>query len=220
VLLHLTRKERDDKYDSNQLRTEPWRPNQDDRRASRMLWSMMSKAAERSRRHRHDNNCCDPIACTVIYTAVYCTPLQGIFIMVLCFVYGCNLKSLRESCKFYRFRRRAVYKPCSLPCTRPCTTAVYNGRVHGPVGLIRCLRVRVVNTPCIHDLRVETVYTAVYTERVHGRVHDNVRGRISRVHGRGHVDGHGPCNGVQYTAVYIRPYMCTWPVHGRVTYGP
>ena len=32
MLLHLTRKERDDKYDSNQLRTEPWRPNQDDRR--------------------------------------------------------------------------------------------------------------------------------------------------------------------------------------------
>ena len=34
VLLHLTQKERDDKYDSNQLRTEPWRPNQDDRRVS------------------------------------------------------------------------------------------------------------------------------------------------------------------------------------------
>jgi len=41
VLLHLTRKERDDKYDSNQLRTEPWRPNQDDRRVSKMLWSMV-----------------------------------------------------------------------------------------------------------------------------------------------------------------------------------
>jgi len=49
VLLHLTRKERDDKYDSNQLRTEPWRLNQDDRRVSKMLWSMVSKAAERSR---------------------------------------------------------------------------------------------------------------------------------------------------------------------------
>jgi len=53
VLLYLTRKERDDKYDSNQLRTEPWRPNQDDRRVSKVLWSMVSKAAERSRRHRH-----------------------------------------------------------------------------------------------------------------------------------------------------------------------
>ena len=42
--MHLTRKERDDKYDSNQLRTEPWRPNQDDRRMSKMLWSMVSKA--------------------------------------------------------------------------------------------------------------------------------------------------------------------------------
>jgi len=31
------------------------------RKAGKMLWSMMSKAAERSRRHRHDN-CCDPIA--------------------------------------------------------------------------------------------------------------------------------------------------------------
>ena len=41
VLLHLTRKERDDKYDSNQLRTEPWRPNQDDRRVSKMLWSII-----------------------------------------------------------------------------------------------------------------------------------------------------------------------------------
>ena len=41
MLLHLTRKERDDKYDSNQLRTEPWRPNQDDRRVSKMLWSMV-----------------------------------------------------------------------------------------------------------------------------------------------------------------------------------
>ena len=28
---------------------------------SKMLWSMVSKAAERSRRHRHDNFC-DPIA--------------------------------------------------------------------------------------------------------------------------------------------------------------
>ena len=29
---HLTRKGRDDRYDLNQLRTEPWMPNQDDRR--------------------------------------------------------------------------------------------------------------------------------------------------------------------------------------------
>ena len=43
--MHLTRKERDDKYDSNQLRIEPWRPNQDDRRVSKMLWSMVSKEA-------------------------------------------------------------------------------------------------------------------------------------------------------------------------------
>jgi len=37
VLLHLTREERDDKYDLNQLRTEPWIPNQDERRVSKVL---------------------------------------------------------------------------------------------------------------------------------------------------------------------------------------
>jgi len=36
----------------NQLRTEPWIPNQDERQMSKMLWSMVLKAAERSRRHR------------------------------------------------------------------------------------------------------------------------------------------------------------------------
>jgi len=35
--------------------------NQDERRVSKMLWWMVSKAAERSRRHR-DDNCCDRIA--------------------------------------------------------------------------------------------------------------------------------------------------------------
>jgi len=59
--LHLARKERDDKCDLNQLRTEPWIPNQGEKRVSKMIWSMVSKAAERSRRHRHDN-CCNPIA--------------------------------------------------------------------------------------------------------------------------------------------------------------
>ena len=52
------------KNDLNQLKTEPWMPNQDERRVSKMLWSMVSKAAERSRRHRHDNNFCDAIALT------------------------------------------------------------------------------------------------------------------------------------------------------------
>ena len=55
MLLHLTWKERDDRYDLNQLRTEPWISNQDETQVSKMLWSMVSKAAERSRRHRHDN---------------------------------------------------------------------------------------------------------------------------------------------------------------------
>jgi len=32
----LTRKQRDDRYDLNQLRTEPWMPNQDERRVIKM----------------------------------------------------------------------------------------------------------------------------------------------------------------------------------------
>jgi len=58
---HLTRKQRDDRYDLNQLRTEPWIPNQDDRRVIKMSWSIVSKAAERSSRQMHDTFC-DPIA--------------------------------------------------------------------------------------------------------------------------------------------------------------
>ena len=37
LLLHLTRKERDDKYDLNQSKAEPWMPNQDDRRAEQYV---------------------------------------------------------------------------------------------------------------------------------------------------------------------------------------
>jgi len=58
---HLTRKQRDDRYDLNQLRTEPWIPNQDERRVIKMSWSIVSKAAQRSSRQRHDIFC-DPIA--------------------------------------------------------------------------------------------------------------------------------------------------------------
>jgi len=58
---HFTRKQRDDRYDLNQLRTEPWIPNQDERRVIKMSWSIVSKAAERSSRQRHDIFC-DPIA--------------------------------------------------------------------------------------------------------------------------------------------------------------
>ena len=60
---HLTRKGRDERYDLNQLRTEPWMPNQDERRVIKMSWSIVSKAAERSNRQRHDTFC-DPIALT------------------------------------------------------------------------------------------------------------------------------------------------------------
>jgi len=49
---HLTRKQRDDRYDLNQLRTELWIPNQDERRVIKMSWSIVSKAAEMSSRLR------------------------------------------------------------------------------------------------------------------------------------------------------------------------
>ena len=39
-LSHLTRKVRDDKYDLNQFKTDPWIPNQEDRRVIRMSWLM------------------------------------------------------------------------------------------------------------------------------------------------------------------------------------
>jgi len=51
---HLTRKQQDDRYDLNQLRTEPWIPNQYERRVIKMSWSIVSKAAERSSKQRHD----------------------------------------------------------------------------------------------------------------------------------------------------------------------
>ena len=51
---HFTRKQRDVRYDLNQLRTEPWMPYQDERRVIKMSWSIVSKAAERSSRQRHD----------------------------------------------------------------------------------------------------------------------------------------------------------------------
>ena len=58
---HFTQKKRDDRYDLNQLRTEPWIPNQDERWVIKMSWSIVSKEAERSSRQRHDIFC-DPIA--------------------------------------------------------------------------------------------------------------------------------------------------------------
>ena len=57
---HLTRKQRDDRYDLNRLRTEPWIPNQDET-SDQDVTIEVSKAAERSSRQRHDTFC-DPIA--------------------------------------------------------------------------------------------------------------------------------------------------------------
>jgi len=53
---HLTRKQRDDRYDLNQLRTEPWIPNQDERRVIKKSWSIVSKASERSCEQRHNTS--------------------------------------------------------------------------------------------------------------------------------------------------------------------
>jgi len=61
----LTQKGRDNRYDLNQLRTGPWMPNQDERRVIKMSWSIVSKAAERSSRQRHDIFC-DPIALLIV----------------------------------------------------------------------------------------------------------------------------------------------------------
>ena len=125
--MHLTRKERDDKYDSNQLRTEPWRPNQDDRRASRMLWSMVSKAAERSRRHRHDN-CCDPIGRS--YTRL-CTVHRYKESLSWCFALFTDVNVISRVCEKVASSIGFVDGPCTSrvhcrvhgrvqrPCTRP-----------------------------------------------------------------------------------------------------
>lgn len=43
---------RDERYDEIQLSAVSPRPNQDDRRVRRIVWSMVSNAAERSRRQR------------------------------------------------------------------------------------------------------------------------------------------------------------------------
>jgi len=48
---HFLRKQRDDRYDLNQLRTEPWIPKKDERRVIKMSWSIVSNAADRSSRH-------------------------------------------------------------------------------------------------------------------------------------------------------------------------
>ena len=52
LVSHLSRKQRDDRYDLKQLRTEPWIPNQDERRVIKTPWSIVSKSAERSSRQR------------------------------------------------------------------------------------------------------------------------------------------------------------------------
>jgi len=43
---HLIWKQRDDRYDLNQLRTEPWIPNQDERPVIKMSWSSVKSSRE------------------------------------------------------------------------------------------------------------------------------------------------------------------------------
>ena len=62
-LSRFVQKQRDDRYELIQLRTEPWIPKQDERRVIKMSWSVVLKAAERSSRRRRDTFC-DPIALT------------------------------------------------------------------------------------------------------------------------------------------------------------
>ena len=45
---------KDERTDLNQSRTVPVIPNHEERRNNKMLWSIVSNAAERSRRQRHD----------------------------------------------------------------------------------------------------------------------------------------------------------------------
>jgi len=58
---HFTRMQRDDRYDLDQLRTEPWISNKNERRVIKMSWSIVSNAAERSSRQRHDTFCTDEV---------------------------------------------------------------------------------------------------------------------------------------------------------------
>ena len=51
---HLTRKGGDDRYDLNQLRTEPWMPNQDERRVIKITWSIVSIASHHPVFYRPD----------------------------------------------------------------------------------------------------------------------------------------------------------------------
>jgi len=52
-----------DRYDLNQLSTEQWIQNQDERQMIKMSWSIVSKAADRSSKQRRDAFC-DPVTLT------------------------------------------------------------------------------------------------------------------------------------------------------------
>jgi len=54
---HETVKVLSDRYKENQERTMPRRPNHKDKRCNRMEWSIVSKAAERSKRVRQVTSC-------------------------------------------------------------------------------------------------------------------------------------------------------------------
>ena len=125
--------------------------------------------------------------------------------MVLRIVYGCNHNSLRESCKFYRFRIQAVHT-----CTRPCRS-----RAHDHVQAVytctrpytRLVHSRVDGRVRVHDTAVYMARTLPCTRAVY--MHARVHARL--------------CTRTVYTAVYkpcTRPCTphgpCTGHVYGRV----
>ena len=159
-----------------------------------------------------------------------------------CYVYGCNHKSLLDSCKFYRFCIRAVYtctRPCTSrvhghvqaahtaitrKCTLPCTGCVHGSvravytTVYGPCTRLLQGRIRVVNTA------VCTALYCTYTARKHGRLCTRLvytavhTARTQPLHGRVRA-----VNTAEYMTLYRRTRLCTrtlcrctQPVHGRV----
>ena len=78
---HFTRKQRGDRKDLNQLRTEPWISNQDERRVIKLSWSIVSKAVERSSRQRHDIFC-DPYCTDEVIVDVQKSCFSGVMFAV------------------------------------------------------------------------------------------------------------------------------------------
>jgi len=102
----------------------------------------------------------------------------------------------------------AVYVPCIWPCTRPFTACT--DRVHRRARAVYMVRPRpYTGTPT----RSCTLYTAVFTARVHGRL----RPCTDCVHGRARATY--MVRSSPYHCRVRGPYTAVYPEHGRV-YGP